>query len=108
VRQKNKKKELECIEESTLLDDDIEEDVEEGATTIEDTKVGVDEESTTPKELESEPGPYWTLAQSTHAYVLSTIASCSNIEALKECRKASTVVEEKVALFCDARAILSR
>jgi hypothetical protein len=60
------------------------------------TKVGVSEredaqcdniehenDDTTPKELESDLGPYWTLAQSTHAYVLSTITSYSSIEASK-------------------------
>jgi hypothetical protein len=36
-----------------------------------------------PKELDSDLGPYWALAQSTQAYVLNTIASYSNIEASK-------------------------
>jgi hypothetical protein len=36
-----------------------------------------------PRELDSDLGPYWTLAQSTHAYVLSTITSYSNVEASK-------------------------
>jgi hypothetical protein len=35
------------------------------------------------RELDSNLGPYWTLAQSTQAYVLSTITSYSNIEASK-------------------------
>jgi hypothetical protein len=33
--------------------------------------------------LDSDLGPYWTLTQSSQAYVLSTIASYSNIEASK-------------------------
>jgi hypothetical protein len=37
----------------------------------------------TPRELESDLGPYWALAQSAQAYVLNTIASYSNIEASK-------------------------
>jgi hypothetical protein len=36
-----------------------------------------------PKELDSDLGPYWALAQSTQAYVLNTIASYSNTEASK-------------------------
>jgi hypothetical protein len=36
-----------------------------------------------PKELNSDLGPYWTLAQSTCSYVLNTITSYSNIEASK-------------------------
>jgi hypothetical protein len=35
------------------------------------------------KELDSDLGPLWTLAQSSQAYVLSTITSYSNIEASK-------------------------
>jgi hypothetical protein len=37
----------------------------------------------TPQELDSDLGPYWTLVQSTHAYVLSTITSYSNVKASK-------------------------
>jgi hypothetical protein len=40
-------------------------------------------DDTSPKELESDLGPYWTLAHSTQAYVLNTIATYSNIEASK-------------------------
>jgi hypothetical protein len=36
-----------------------------------------------PKELNSDLGPYWALAQSSQAYVLNTITSYSNIEASK-------------------------
>jgi hypothetical protein len=42
-----------------------------------------DGEPTMMKELDSDLGPYWTLAQSTRAYVLNTITSYSNIEASK-------------------------
>jgi hypothetical protein len=39
--------------------------------------------NTIPRELDSDLGPYWTLAQSTHVDVLSTITSYSNVEASK-------------------------
>jgi hypothetical protein len=86
VRQK-KKKELECVEEDTLL----EEDTKKVPSTIADEEVGVqaidnavdDEDTVSPEELDSELGPYWTLAQSTQLYVLSTITLYSNIEASK-------------------------
>jgi hypothetical protein len=41
------------------------------------------DELATPPELESDLGPYWTLAQSCQAYVINTITSYSNIEASK-------------------------
>jgi hypothetical protein len=41
------------------------------------------DELATPPELESDLGPYWTLAQSCQAYVLNTITLYSNIEASK-------------------------
>jgi hypothetical protein len=50
---------------------------------IDDNAGDADDELTVPHELESDLGPYWTLAQSCHAYVLSTITSYSNIEASK-------------------------
>jgi hypothetical protein len=40
-----------------------------------------EDNETVPKELDSDLGPYWKLAQSTCSYVLSTITSYSNIEA---------------------------
>jgi hypothetical protein len=43
----------------------------------------VDNELATPRELESDLGPYWTLTNSSKAYVLNTITSYSNIEASK-------------------------
>jgi hypothetical protein len=48
-----------------------------------DTKSVDADELTTPKELESDLGAYWVLAQSECAYVLNTITSYSNIEASK-------------------------
>jgi hypothetical protein len=48
-----------------------------------DNTSGVEDDEAIPKELESELGPYWTLAQSSYAYVLSTITSYSNIETSK-------------------------
>jgi hypothetical protein len=48
-----------------------------------DNTSGVEDDEAIPKELESELGPYWTLTQSSYAYVLSTITSYSNIETSK-------------------------
>jgi hypothetical protein len=85
---KKKKTEVECIEEeNTLLEDDHDDD----NPSTPSSKVGVNtsddnttqDDDTTPKELESDLGPYWSLAQSTQAYVLNTISSYSNIEASK-------------------------
>jgi hypothetical protein len=50
---------------------------------IDDNAGDADNELTVPHELESDLGPYWTLAQLCHAYVLSTITLYSNIEASK-------------------------
>jgi hypothetical protein len=83
-----KKKEVEFNLDNTLLDDDV---IEDQVTNPDDSKVGVDEvndsvinnkedETTAPKGLESDLGPYWVLAQSAQAYVLNTISSYSNIE----------------------------
>jgi hypothetical protein len=47
------------------------------------TQVIVKMKKEVPKELNSDLGPYWTLAQSTCSYVLNTITSYSNIEASK-------------------------
>jgi hypothetical protein len=87
VRQKNKKKEIDGDDETTVLEDDVQDD----HTIVEKAKVGVntnddtsgEDDATIPKELESELGPYWTLAESVQTYVLNTIASYSNIEASK-------------------------
>jgi hypothetical protein len=83
VKQKIKKKDIHNNEESELMDDDMKEDVN---TNFEDSNIQVDtddDDINTPKELESELGPYWSLAHSAQAYVLNTIATYSNIEASK-------------------------
>jgi hypothetical protein len=73
----------------------VEEDLEEGPPSSDDTKPINepitddiandinDEGKSMTKELDSDLGPYWTLAQSSQAYVLNTITSYSNIEASK-------------------------
>jgi hypothetical protein len=53
------------------------------ATNNEEDAEDNDNDGTIPKELDSDLGPYWTLAQSAQAYVLNMISSYSNIEALK-------------------------
>jgi hypothetical protein len=53
------------------------------ATDGEEDTVNNDNDGTISKELDSDIGPYLTLAQSAHAYVLNTISSYSNIEASK-------------------------
>jgi hypothetical protein len=50
---------------------------------VDDTDENEEEDVDTPRELESDLGPYWALSQSAQAYVLNTIASYSNIEASK-------------------------
>jgi hypothetical protein len=52
-----------------------------GAVDDEEDTVDNDNDGTIPKELDSDLGPYWALAQSAQAYVLNTIASYSNKEA---------------------------
>jgi hypothetical protein len=82
------------IDQDILVEDDLDND--NNPLVVEDTKLGVgptcddmavdnaiDNESTTPRELESDLGPYWALAQSSYTYVLNTITSYSNIEASK-------------------------
>jgi hypothetical protein len=44
---------------------------------------GVDDDNDTPKGIDLDLGPYWTLAQSAQAYVSGTTTSYSNIEASK-------------------------
>jgi hypothetical protein len=87
-----KQKKKRELEQDTMIEEDL---VEHEALSGENTKPGVnasDEANTdvsastepsTPRELELDLGPYWTLAQSCHAYVLNTITSYSNIEASK-------------------------
>jgi hypothetical protein len=50
---------------------------------VNDTNENNNEDVDTPRELESDLGPYWALAQLAQAYVLNTIASYSNIKASK-------------------------
>jgi hypothetical protein len=92
----------ECDErKKKKIDDDnisITDNLDDGDTSKDNnnTKVGVNEttndeedaenndnDGTIPKELDSDLGPYWALAQSAQAYVLNTISSYSNIEASK-------------------------
>jgi hypothetical protein len=47
------------------------------------TAEDADSDGSIPNELDSDLRPYWTLAQSSHAYLLNTIASYSNIKASK-------------------------
>jgi hypothetical protein len=82
-------------DENTAMEDELDIDI---TSPINNLKVGVDDtiepnkgidddedstSSNTPKELESDLGPYWALAHTAHACVLNTIASYSNIEASK-------------------------
>jgi hypothetical protein len=88
----DKKKKRSALEDQTALEEG---DLEEETLTLDNTKLGVDEESqsddkahddvdpATPSELKSDLGPYWALAHSCQAYVLNTITSYSNIEASK-------------------------
>jgi hypothetical protein len=82
----NKKKN---VKHDSMIEEDLADD---GPVTHDNGKPGVDDEDveynnnatddepTMPHELESDLGPYWTLAQSCQAYVLNTITSYSNIE----------------------------
>jgi hypothetical protein len=91
---KQKKKKIDNDDMS--VEDNLDEDGT--PTTNDNTKVGVSDANdardhdgeednedckNVPKELDSDLGPYWTLAQSSQASVLSTITSYSNIEASK-------------------------
>jgi hypothetical protein len=49
----------------------------------EEGTVGNDNDGTIPKDLDSDLGPYWALAQLAQAYELTMITSYSNIEASK-------------------------
>jgi hypothetical protein len=49
----------------------------------EDDDDGIDNGTSMTKELDSDLGPYWALAQSSQAYVLNTIGTYNNIEASK-------------------------
>jgi hypothetical protein len=73
--------------EEDLVDDDPSPTENSKPTAANDDITAKDDEVVdelaTPPELESDLGPYWTLAQSCQAYVLNTITSYSNIEASK-------------------------
>jgi hypothetical protein len=82
---KRKKRNKDDNESST-----IENDLDDDPDTTDDINSGVEDANSInndttdmTKELDSDLGPYWTLAQSAQAYVLSTITSYSNIEASK-------------------------
>jgi hypothetical protein len=87
-----KQKKKSNTEQDTVIEEDL---VEDNAVTGEGTKPKVNTDDvkaadddvnakpSVPHELESDLGPYWTLAQSCHVYVLNTITSYSNIEASK-------------------------
>jgi hypothetical protein len=49
----------------------------------EDDNNDIDSGTSMTKELDSDLGPYWTLAQSSQAYVLNAIGTYNNIEASK-------------------------
>jgi hypothetical protein len=92
IQKCGKEKQRKIIEHDTAIEQDLDDDI---PLNDEDAKVGVDtdnansnddnvaNESIFPHELESDLGPYWTLAQSCQAYVFKTITSYSNIEASK-------------------------
>ena len=81
--EKRKKKNSD-IDEAVLLDDNAEDEHQINESNMETTSDIEDaNEESIPKELDSDLGPYWTLAQSNEAYVLNTIATYSNIEASK-------------------------
>jgi hypothetical protein len=75
-------------DQSTLIEEDLDDDVPtnsdiEADAINKDIDHVNDDETELPAELESDLGPYWTLAQSSQAYVMNTIAAYSNIEASK-------------------------
>jgi hypothetical protein len=74
------------IEEDLVVDDPMPTENSKPTAANDDITAKDDEvinELATPPELESDLGPYWTLAQSCQAYVLNTITLYSNIEASK-------------------------
>jgi hypothetical protein len=88
AKQKNKSN----VEQEILIEEDVVEDdhvtIENNKSTVDtveikDNDTSADDELVTSAELESDLGPYWTLAQSCQSYVSSTITSYSNIEASK-------------------------
>jgi hypothetical protein len=87
-RKKKRHDDIDVITETELDDNDTSNPnntkagVSENTDTDEDDEP-IDDDLITPKELESDLGTYWALAQSKCAYVLNTITSYSNIEASK-------------------------
>jgi hypothetical protein len=83
--EKRKKKET---DDTMIMDENVEDNVSNGNNDSDsDTETAVDDEdiedNDVPRELDSDLGPYWALAQSNQPYVLNTIATYSNIEASK-------------------------
>jgi hypothetical protein len=93
-KQECDKRKKKLDDENTSISDNLNDDdtSDDNSTKVEVSEAIDNEDGTTedtdgdgsiPKELDSDLGPYWTLAQSSQAYVLSTIVSYSNIEASK-------------------------
>jgi hypothetical protein len=90
IQERDKRKKKETTDQDNLIEAELDnDDTEQMASN--DTKPGVettddsedDNETNTPKELGSDLGPYWSLGQSSQAYVMNTIATYNNIEASK-------------------------
>ena len=83
----DKKKKHSVINDGTnLVEEDLDDDLLQDNSVASDSNKVIDtavDEPSVPRELESDLGSYWALAQSSHAYVLNTIASYNNIEASK-------------------------
>jgi hypothetical protein len=92
LRSVGRKRRKKTVDHDTMIEEDL---VDNDPAHVEDLKLPADnndittkddemiDEPVTPLELESDLGPYWTLAQSCQAYVLNTITSYSNIVASK-------------------------
>ena len=83
----DKKKKYPIINDGThLIEEDLDDDLIQDNTVVPNNDKVIDaavEEPSVPSELVSDLGSYWAFAQSSHAYVLNTIASYNNIEASK-------------------------
>ncbi|OEU08351.1 hypothetical protein FRACYDRAFT_250146 [Fragilariopsis cylindrus CCMP1102] len=89
-KDKKKKKRIIVENDTNLIEDDLEDDdmMEPTITSNDDiitndTSEEEEDEPSAPRELDSDLGSYWNLAHSKQAYVLSTIASYSHVEASK-------------------------
>jgi hypothetical protein len=87
---RNKRNKVRINDQDTMIEDELDDDLTTNNNDKPIAKPNVDDEGNendidvdTPKELESDLGSYWALAQSAEAYVLNTIASYNNIEASK-------------------------